>query len=154
MAKSTNGITKALVIVAAAVLGLAACESVNVISPSPENRVGSEVEVRTNEPRPMRRIIEPAFIPRAEDLLGLGEAEAEEFFGVPSLRRIDQGAQVWQFQTDSCVLFLFFYPDESETPRVSYVTSTGAHNGEDSPGDQACVDAVTRAAANAAPGTS
>jgi len=150
MAKSTNGITKALVF-AVAVLGLGACESVSIINPSPENRVGSEIEVRTNEPRPMRRMVEPAFIPRAEDLVGLGEAEAAEFFGSPSLRRTDQGAQVWQYRTDACVLFLFFYPDASETARVSYVTSSGAHAEQESPGDQACVDAVTRAAANAAP---
>lgn len=156
MAKSTKGIARAHALRAIAVgmagLGLAACSAADFISPAPTNRVGAGVEVQTNEPmEPTRARVEPDYIPTTDELIGIGEGEAVGYFGEPSLRRIDQDAQIWQYGAEACVLFLFFYPDTDETPRVSYVTSSGPRNGEDSPGDQACVDAVTRDAANTMP---
>ena len=47
------------------------------------------------------------------------------------------------------MLFLFFYADEADVARVTYLTSSGVHLGQATPGDQPCVEAVTRAAANA-----
>jgi len=118
--------------------------------PFPQNRVGTSVSTPTNtvESVGAREVVEPEYIPRAEDLIGIDEPSAEELFGPPSLRRVDQGAQIWQYRTVQCVLFLFFYADEEEVARVSYVTSSGARSGQVSPGDQACVEVVTRAAAN------
>lgn len=141
----------------ALVLALVGCGAMDVPMPSfPQNRAGTEARapantiiVPTSRPR-----LEPDYIPRVEELVGLGEAEAEGYFGAPGLRRVDQDAQIWQYRTDACVLFLFFYPGEDGSPRVSYVTSSGAHNGETSPGDQPCVDAVTRDAVNDAASSS
>ena len=148
MARNT-ATPKALIL--AALLAFAACDAANMPSPIPANRVGTSVSTPTNTIESVTAApqVEPDYIPRTEELIGLGEAETEGYFGEPSLRRTDQGAQIWQYQADECVLFLFFYPDEDETPRVSYVTSSGARAGQASPGDQACVDAVTRLAVNA-----
>jgi len=132
-------------------LTLAACGAVDVPMPSfPQNRAGTEARAPANTivAPTSRSQLEPAFIPRVEDLVGKSEEETEDLFGEADLRRVDQGAQVWQYQTNVCVLFLFFYPDDNDVAHVSYVTSSGAHTGEDGPGDQPCVDAVTRAAAN------
>jgi len=152
MGKSTaSGIR---LIALAAMMSLGACDSAQILNPFPENRLGTGVNLATNAPPMEHTLVEPNYIPSTEELLGLGEGDAQEYFGEPSLRRADQDAQIWQYQTDACVLFLFFYPDEEGAARIAYVTSSSTQSGGVSPGDQACVDAVTRHAANTGPDVS
>lgn len=40
-------------------------------------------------------------------------------FGEPALRRTDGQAQVWVYETASCGLQVFLYPDAAGTPRVA-----------------------------------
>ena len=148
MARSTAAHIRAMAMIG--VLALAGCDAGSLSMPFPQNRVGTNVSPPENtvDSVSAREQVEPDYIPSAEELVGADGADVEAVFGVPSLARVDQDAQVWQYRTEACVLFLFFYPDENQTARVSYVTSSGARAGVESPGDQACVEAVTRAAAN------
>lgn len=54
-------------------------------------------------------------------LMGKGPAALRAMLGEPSLLRRDQGAEVWQYAGQSCVLFLYLYPDAAGAPAVSYV---------------------------------
>jgi hypothetical protein len=151
MGKGTRTMARALA-VAALGLCLAACSAADFMNPVPTNRVGTEVDMRANERQQTSRPqVEPEYIPRAEELVGVDEATARRYFGEPSLLRVDQGSQIWQYGAETCVLFLFLYPDTDDISRISYVTSSGVEAGVPTPGDQACIDAVTRMAANAGP---
>ncbi|MBO6518766.1 MAG: hypothetical protein JJ900_12070 [Rhodospirillales bacterium] len=54
-------------------------------------------------------------VPAAEDVIGWDSATLHRTFGPASLVRRDLGAEIWQYRTDDCVLFLFLYP----TPKTS-----------------------------------
>ncbi len=116
-----------------------------------ENRMGTTISTPTNAPDNALAFVpvEPSYIPSTDELVGMDESDAQAILGTPALRRTETNGQVWQYRTDACVLFLFFYADEAAVARVSYLTSSGARAGQQTPGDQPCVDAVTRAAANA-----
>lgn len=58
---------------------------------------------------------------KAEALIGKGPEALRAMLGEPSLLRRDQGAEVWQYAGETCVLFLYLYPDDSGAPQVSYV---------------------------------
>jgi len=94
-------------------------------------------------------VLEPSYIPSTDELVGASEARVRELIGSPSLVRAEQNSAVWQYRTNTCVLFVFFYPGNADALAVNYLTSSGARSGEVTPGDQACVEAVTRNAANA-----
>jgi hypothetical protein len=58
---------------------------------------------------------------KADALVGKGPQELRAMLGEPQLLRRDQGAEVWQYPGETCVLFLYLYPDEAGAPAVSYV---------------------------------
>jgi len=108
---------------------------------APDASVREQANVR-------QALIDPTHIPTTDELLTSNPEQVRGLIGAPSLTRAEETAEVWQYATDACVLFLFFYPDEAGDARVSYVTSSGVHQGQQTPGDQQCVAAVTHAAAN------
>ncbi len=143
-------------------LSLAACTTTSLSDYIPryskapaETQMGETVSApRANlQASIAREHVEPDYIPSTNELMGTDAVQVESYFGSPSLRRAEQASEVWQYATDACVLFVFFYPDEAGETRVSYVTSSGSHQNQATPGDQACVEAVTRAAANAPVGS-
>ena len=113
-------------------MALAGCETISgfdISNPMPQNRVGRTVSTPTNMPQTTSAPVpvEPSYIPSAEEIIGLDGAGAEGFFGVPSLRRVEQNGEVWQYQTDACVLFLFLYTDEAGTLSPAGVRILLAH---------------------------
>jgi len=134
---------------------LAGCETLDLGGYIPQReataRDGMGQSVTTpNASRP-RRQVEPDYIPDTDELIGADAVALEGFLGAPSLRRAEQASEVWQYATDACVLFVFLYPNEAGEARVSYLTSSGVHQDQQTPGDQQCVEAVARMAANAVP---
>lgn len=71
--------------------------------------------------------IESAAAGMSTAVMGLDRSEVEQLLGRPGLVRRESPAEIWQYQTTSCVLDVFLY-DEAEGPRVTYVEarSTGA----------------------------
>jgi hypothetical protein len=58
---------------------------------------------------------------KSEALVGKGPEALRAMLGEPTLLRRDQGAEVWQYAGQTCVLFLYLYPDDAGAPVVSYV---------------------------------
>lgn len=85
-----------------------------------------------------------------ENLVGLDGATVERILGKPDLSRQEPFAEVWQYTHGECVLFLFFYPGEGGTAKVSHA-ETGARDGGKNPDPAACIGAVA-ARQTAAPG--
>ncbi|WP_297488366.1 hypothetical protein [Acidocella sp.] len=61
----------------------------------------------------------PASSLGAQALLGSTQQVLNADFGPPVLRRVDGQAQVWVYQSASCGLQFFLYPDAAGTPRVA-----------------------------------
>ncbi len=147
-----------IVIAVAATLALGACEttSTSSIAPASGAATGSrsaEATAPVNSPqaslsRPAP--IEPSYIPTSAELIGVDAARAETLLGAPALRRLDRDAELWQYPSDACVLFVFLYPNEAGDMAVDYLTSGAVHAGDSVPDDDACIAAAVRAAANAA----
>jgi hypothetical protein len=99
---------------------------------------------------PARRPMPPA--PPAADLVGMQAGEVEALLGPPSLLRRERDAQVWQYATDRCVLFLFLYPRNGGGHAVDHIEATPA-SGDDAAMTTAamgrlldgCVEAAMRA---------
>ncbi len=68
-------------------------------------------------PKPARAVSSA----KSEALVGKGPEALRAMLGEPSLLRRDQGVEVWQYAGESCVLFLYLYPDAAGAPVVSYV---------------------------------
>lgn len=58
--------------------------------------------------------------------------------GSATLVRTDIGAEIWQYRTDDCVLFLFLYPGEREMA-VKHIDSRGG------PSPESCIRSVVKA---------
>ena len=65
-------------------------------------------------------------------------------FGPPLLRRVDGPAQVWLYQTPTCNLDIFLYPDPNGNPRVRAVLA------DDGANPQSCMQNLTRSTMSAA----
>jgi len=59
-------------------------------------------------------------------------------FGNATLVRHDLGAEIWQYRTDACVLFLFLYPKDGNL-QVSHLDVRGTTDAG------ACLKAVIKA---------
>ncbi|MGD9538611.1 MAG: hypothetical protein AB7P52_14995 [Alphaproteobacteria bacterium] len=64
-----------------------------------------------------------AAAPGPELLSGLDRAGLRQTLGTPTLQRREAGAEVWQYQAESCVMDAFLYatPESEGEPRVTYV---------------------------------
>ncbi|MCK5777498.1 MAG: hypothetical protein KAH11_01830 [Rhodospirillales bacterium] len=71
---------------------------------------------------------EPAIeAPKAAEVIGWDTAALNETFGPASLVRRDLGAEIWQYRTDECVLFLFLYPAGTEGAlKVEHLDARGS----------------------------
>lgn len=80
--------------------------------------------------------------PTPQELINLQPTDLSKTFGTASLVRRDLGAEIWQYRTRECVLFLFLYP----TPDGNSATSLRVRHidvrGEQNPAE--CVKAVVR----------
>lgn len=65
-------------------------------------------------------------------------------FGQPLLRRTDGPVQVWLYQTPTCNLDVFLYPDANGNPRVRQVLA------DDGANPQSCMQSLTRNTMSAA----
>lgn len=72
---------------------------------------------------PVARATPPAIVEQApEQLLGMAQPQIAELLGAPAFVRRDNGAEIWQYRNDDCVLHLFLYADPAgNAARVSYV---------------------------------
>ena len=69
------------------------------------------------------RTTPPAVFGQApEQLLGMAQLQIADLLGAPAFVRRDNGAEIWQYCNDDCVLHLFLYDDPAgNEARVSYV---------------------------------
>ena len=96
-----------------------------------------EQELAAVEPEPQGSGLAP------EAIMGKGAGEVTTLLGEPSLLREEQGAQVWQYTSTSCVLLLYLYADELN---AYYVTHMEARGRGDGPSDVPACLAATPAA--------
>ena len=92
----------------------------------------------TPEPVPEPEIKVDA--PDADEMIGWHTAMLNATFGAASLIRHDLGAEIWQYRTDACVLFLFLYPGSGGGPlQVDHLDVRGGEARTD-----ACLESVVR----------
>ncbi|MEX0695276.1 MAG: hypothetical protein WD075_12585 [Rhodospirillales bacterium] len=78
--------------------------------------------------------------PQPDAVIGWQQEELSRTFGTASLIRRDLGAEIWQYRTDQCVLFLFLYPKAgSTTLQVDHLDVRGTDDAA------LCLKAVVRA---------
>jgi hypothetical protein len=63
----------------------------------------------------------PIPVPAPESLVGYYEVGLENLFGQPEFVRRDPPAELWQYHTESCVLDLFLYENESGNYLVDHI---------------------------------
>jgi len=66
----------------------------------------------------------PVEVPEAEDVMGMREAQVRKTMGEPTLERAERGARLWQYQAETCVLFLFLYETPGEGWRVEHIEAS------------------------------
>ncbi|MGJ3260350.1 MAG: hypothetical protein ACFE0S_12185 [Rhodospirillales bacterium] len=77
--------------------------------------------------------------PDAAEIIGWDAAALNETFGAASLIRRDLGAEIWQYRTDACVLFLFLYPGSGGALQVDHLDIRGGDAKS-----EACLESVVR----------
>lgn len=124
---------------------LAACAGTEDASEIASNEPVSKVEAITPEiaRTPSPEITIPDVVaPAPEALIGLKPVQLSETFGTASLVRSDLGAEIWQYRTRECVLFLFLYAKSApETPAalsVHHIDVRGEQNSAD------CIKTIVR----------
>ncbi len=50
-------------------------------------------------------------VPAPSEILGWSPDQVADAFGPATLIRREREAEIWQYQTNGCVLFVFMYPD-------------------------------------------
>jgi hypothetical protein len=67
-----------------------------------------------------RNLLEP------EIMIGRTDSEVREIFGAPTLQRIDDPAEVWQYLASDCAMHLFFYPEGQDSKMtVQHISING-----------------------------
>ncbi len=106
---------------ALAVLSMAGCAS-----PEPAAPVSQET-VQPAAPKKIARAVpaqpEPK-VPAPDELIGLGNEALRDALGAATLVRHDLDTEIWQYRTDKCVLFLFFYPKDG-APLLHHMDARG-----------------------------
>lgn len=77
-------------------------------------------------------------VPKPDDLIGLGASGLLKALGPATLKRQDLGNEIWQYKADTCVLFLFLYPNGDQN-QVRHIDARGA-------APEPCIRAVVRTA--------
>ena len=75
--------------------------------------------------------------PSPAEVLGWSASQVAATFGAATLVRNERGAEIWQYKTDACVLFFFFYPNGDQSA-VRHIDASG------DTAMQPCVSAVVR----------
>ena len=121
----------------AAVAPSPAPEAPSTATPKPAPRT-SAIPAPKSAPKPKP---EPEInAPKATDVIGWDTAALNETFGPASLVRRDLGAEIWEYRTDECVLFLFLYPAGSDSAlKVEHLDARGGETVTD-----ACLKSVVR----------
>lgn len=111
---------------------LAGCTAANLeTSPTPEASTvvtpeaaprAAAVPAPTPKPKPEPEID----VPNPAEVIGWDTAALNAAFGPASLVRRDLGAEIWQYRTEECVLFLFLYPTGTESAlKVEHLDARG-----------------------------
>ncbi|NWG46960.1 MAG: hypothetical protein HXY25_10505 [Alphaproteobacteria bacterium] len=96
----------------------------------------------------------PAEVPAAREVMGMAPARLRTTFGEPTVLRVEGEAQMWQYQTGGCVLFLFLYPGAEgrhEVTHLEYEPQSGSRPLSPEAGMAACLEAAVRARRPSAP---
>lgn len=121
------------------VLGLAACEaSDDAMAPSVEAPQATAPQPTQTARVPAPSDAEPEIkAPKPADIMGSPSSELVSALGSATLVRTDIGAEIWQYRTDECVLFVFLYPGETEMA-VKHIDSRGG------PSPESCIRSVVK----------
>jgi hypothetical protein len=76
--------------------------------------------------------------PKPADIIGAPSSKLMTALGSATLVRTDIGAEIWQYRTADCVLFLFLYPGATEMA-VKHIDSRGG------PSAESCIRSVVKA---------
>ena len=80
----------------AGALALAACETPGGVDATPDDGADAPVGAVTT----------------AADLVGLSETAVRGALGAPDRRRPEGEVAIWRYDSETCVVELFFYPDD------------------------------------------
>ncbi len=120
-----------------ALIALSACETVPGVQPAPKPKTTVSVD-------------DDIYVPSNADVLEKTSGVIEAYFGAPSLRRQETGAEVWQYANEECVLLVFFYTQDDGTLQAQHLETRGRTPEAPSTDQDACLKSVVLAKA---PGT-
>lgn len=121
------------------IVALAACTVDDGTVSSPETSTSAQGQTARVTPLPK---VEPEAseinAPKPADIIGAPSSKLIKALGSATLVRTDIGAEIWQYRTPDCVLFLFLYPEKSEMA-VRHLDSRGG------PSPESCIRSVVKA---------
>ena len=113
-------------------LGLAGCAQSPTITVSSNKKITKVAPKLVEAPLPKKKSPPPVAVIKPQVLLepivvvGKTDAEIQNVFGDPNLRRKESPAEVWQYLAANCALHLFFYPGEAaDTLVVRHIAING-----------------------------
>ena len=120
-------------------LGLAACAATDeAVSPSTAPPQATTPQPIQTARVPTTTNVEPDIkAPKPAEILGSPSSKLVSALGSATLVRTDIGAEIWQYRTDDCVLFVFLYPSETEMA-VKHIDSRGG------PSPENCIRSVVK----------
>ena len=101
------------------VLMVSACgpEKEVVDTPPPAPEITPEPEI-VEKPKPA----EPQF--KMNNILGLTKNSVEQILGNPSLRRVENKAQVWLYDNQFCNAHVYFYENDNGDLNVEFIETS------------------------------
>lgn len=125
---------------------LAACTTDDGLAPPTDGSQASTSSVTETARVPVQPKIVPEInAPKPADIIGAPSSKLVAALGSATLVRTDIGAEIWQYRTSDCVLFLFLYPSDTEMA-VKHLDSRGGLTPEN------CIRSVVKAKLSGATG--
>ncbi len=97
----------------------------------PEQKL-AEVPPPAPEPAPVPDIVEkpmpaePRF--QMANIMGLQKSSVEDILGFPSLKRVENKAEVWLYDNQFCNAHVYFYENDNSDLHVEYVETSEEKN--------------------------
>lgn len=121
------------------IVALAACTVDDGIAPPPETpQAATPTTMQTARVPAQPKPVPVINAPKPADIIGSPSSKLVAKLGSATLVRTDISAEIWQYRTEDCVLFLFLYPGESEMA-VRHIDSRGG------PSPESCIRSVVKA---------
>lgn len=124
----------AMVATIAAAMALAACQTLGLTSSSPATSEGASPAA------PAAAVVAPAATSSKAGLAGTTSEALLAAWGEPTLKRSDNGVELWQYRATNCTLLIYLYPGAGSGWTVSHAEAVPG--GADEAAIQDCAKAA------------